>query len=158
MSLKKKRRMKFKAQSCDEDKYHLILISDTIWAQVDPDGQSYVIFELIIDHRVDNSITVTKENMYCFVNVCAFPISGSIRVFQITVQSQFGLDKGVKTAMGSPFLLYIPVINVTVHIICWVVAMSNHFIVVHVIDLIVGGDNIEIYLLQTCFRFVNVEL
>ena len=31
-------------------------------------------------------------------------------------------------------------------------------IVVHVIDLIVVGDDIEICLLQTCFRIVDVEL
>ena len=31
-------------------------------------------------------------------------------------------------------------------------------IVVHVIDLIIVGDNIEICLFQTCFKIVNVEL
>ena len=44
------------------------VIADNIWAQVNPDGQSYVIFVLIIAHHVDNSIVVSKENMYCFVN------------------------------------------------------------------------------------------
>ena len=60
--------------------------------------------------------------------------------------------------MGSLFLLYIIVISVTVHIICYVVAMTNHIIVVHVINLIVGGNDIEICLLQTCFRFIDIEL
>ena len=60
--------------------------------------------------------------------------------------------------MGSLFLLYILVINVTVHIICWIVAMAIHFIVIYVIDLIIVGGDSEIYLLQICFRFVDVEL
>ena len=55
-------------------------------------------------------------------------------------------------------LLYILVIKVTVHIIYLVVVMAIHSIVIHVIDLIVVGDDIGICLLQTCFRFVNVEL
>ena len=50
--------------------------------------------------------------------------------------------------MGSRFLLYILVINVTLHIICWVFVMANHFIVVHAIDLIAVGDDIEIYLFK----------
>ena len=44
------------------------VIADNIWAQVNPDEQRYVIFESIIDHDIDTSIEVTKENMYCFVN------------------------------------------------------------------------------------------
>ena len=42
------------------------VIADNIWAQVDPDGQRYVIFKSIIDHHVDSSVVVTKENMYFF--------------------------------------------------------------------------------------------
>ena len=60
--------------------------------------------------------------------------------------------------MDIPFLLYILVINVTVHINCWVVAMAIHSIAVHVINFIAVGDDSEIYLLQTRFSFVNVEL
>ena len=46
--------------------YAANVIADNIWAQVDPDGQRYVIFESIIDHHVDSSVAVTKENMYIF--------------------------------------------------------------------------------------------
>ena len=48
--------------------YAANVIADNIWAQVDPDGQRYVIFELIIDHHVDSSVAVTKKNMYLSVN------------------------------------------------------------------------------------------
>ena len=41
--------------------YAVNVIADNIWAQVDPDRQRYVIFELIIDHHVDNSIAMSKE-------------------------------------------------------------------------------------------------
>ena len=43
-------------------------IADNVWPQVDTDGQPYVIFDMIIDHHVDNSVAVAKENIYCFVN------------------------------------------------------------------------------------------
>ena len=48
--------------------YAANVIADNIWAQVDPEGQRYVIFESIIDHHVDNSVAVSKENMYISVN------------------------------------------------------------------------------------------
>ena len=48
--------------------YAAKVIADNIWAQTDPDGQPYVIFESMIDHHVDNSIAASKENMHCFVN------------------------------------------------------------------------------------------
>ena len=46
--------------------YAANVIADNIWAQVDPDGQRYVIFESIINHHIDSSVAVTKENMYFF--------------------------------------------------------------------------------------------
>ena len=48
--------------------YAVNVIADNIWAQVNSDGQCYVIFESIIDHHVDNSIVVTRENIHHFVN------------------------------------------------------------------------------------------
>ena len=40
--------------------YAANVIADNIWAQVDPEGQRYVIFESIIDYHVDSSVTVSK--------------------------------------------------------------------------------------------------
>ena len=81
------------------------------------------------------------------MTVCALPIIGSIQFLYIIVELKFGIGKAVKTVMGSPLLLYILVINVTVHNIYWAVVMTIRLIVVHVINLIVVVDDIEIYLL-----------
>ena len=48
--------------------YAANVIADNIWVQVDPEGLRYVIFELIIDHHIDSSVAITKENMYLSVN------------------------------------------------------------------------------------------
>ena len=48
--------------------YAANIIADNIWAQVDPKGQHYVVFESIIDHHVDSSVAVLKENMYFSVH------------------------------------------------------------------------------------------
>ena len=50
--------------------YATNLIPKNIWSQVDPEGQRYVIFESIIDHHVNSSIAIMKENMYLVVNDC----------------------------------------------------------------------------------------
>ena len=44
------------------------MIAENIWSQVDTEGQWYVIFESIIDHYVDSTIAVLKDNMYLRVN------------------------------------------------------------------------------------------
>ena len=44
--------------------YAVNIIADNIWSQVNPERQHYAIFKLIVDHHVDSSITVPKENMY----------------------------------------------------------------------------------------------
>ena len=46
------------------------MIAENIWSQVDTEGQRYVTFESIIDHYVDSTIAVSKDNMYIRVNVC----------------------------------------------------------------------------------------
>lgn len=48
--------------------YDTNVIADIRSTQVNPDGQHYVMFELIIDHHVDNSIALNKENTYHFMN------------------------------------------------------------------------------------------
>ena len=49
--------------------YAANMIAENIWSQVNPEGQHHVIFESIIDHHVNSSISVTQENIYCYVNV-----------------------------------------------------------------------------------------
>ena len=44
--------------------YAATIIAHNIWAQVDLDGQRYVIFNSIIGYHVNISVAVTKENMY----------------------------------------------------------------------------------------------
>ena len=44
------------------------VIAGNSWAQVDTDWQRDVIFDSIIDHHVDSSVIVAKENIHCFEN------------------------------------------------------------------------------------------
>ena len=105
-----------------------------------------------------SNFIVVGNNQFTFGTVCAVPIDSFVMVFLIRTQLQFIVGKGVKTIIICLFLLYSLVINVIVYVISQVITWMNYLIVVHVIDLIVVDDDIEIYLLQTCFRFVDVEL
>ena len=40
--------------------YAANIIANTIWSQVDIEGQRYAIFESIIDHHIDSTIAVLK--------------------------------------------------------------------------------------------------
>ena len=47
-------------------------------------------------------------------------------------------------------------VNAVARVQC--ITWMNYFFIVHAINLIFIDVDIEIYLLQTCFRFVDVEL